>query len=111
MSVHVLMRDEKEERKKQARSNKQTNKAKQHSTPKAVTCTCTYMYINYVCVFEVLLQVSSEGLIALSKGVSAKVLKVHVYAILYMCTLYMCNYRHACTCTLYMYIQCRRIAH
>ena len=32
-----LMRDEKEERKKQARSNKQTNKAKQHSTPKAVT--------------------------------------------------------------------------
>ena len=30
------MRDEKEERKKQARSNKQT-KAKQHSTPKAVT--------------------------------------------------------------------------
>ena len=33
--VHVLMRDEKEERKKQARSNKQINKAKQHSTPKA----------------------------------------------------------------------------
>ena len=33
--VHVLMRDEKEERKKQARSNKQTNKAKQHSTSKA----------------------------------------------------------------------------
>ena len=37
------MRDEKEERKKQARSKKeaskvkQTNKAKQHSTPKAVT--------------------------------------------------------------------------
>ena len=31
------MRDEKEERKKQAWSNKQTNKAKQHSTPKAVT--------------------------------------------------------------------------
>ena len=31
------MRDEKVERKKQARSNKQTNKAKQHSTPKAVT--------------------------------------------------------------------------
>ena len=31
--VHVLMRDEKEERKKQARSNKQTHKAKQHSTP------------------------------------------------------------------------------
>ena len=30
------MRNEKEERKKQARSNKQT-KAKQHSTPKAVT--------------------------------------------------------------------------
>ena len=30
------MRDEKEERKKQARSKK-TNKAKQHSTPKAVT--------------------------------------------------------------------------
>ena len=30
------MRDEKEERKKQARV-KQTNKAKQHSTPKAVT--------------------------------------------------------------------------
>ena len=35
--VHVLMRDEKEGRKKQARSNKQTNKAKQHSTSKAVT--------------------------------------------------------------------------
>ena len=32
--VHVLMRDEKEGRKKQARSN---NKAKQHNTPKAVT--------------------------------------------------------------------------
>ena len=30
------MRDEKEEIKKQAKSNKQTNKAKQHSTPKAV---------------------------------------------------------------------------
>ena len=35
--IHVLIRDEKEGRKKQARSNKQTNKAKQHSTPKAVT--------------------------------------------------------------------------
>ena len=34
--VHVLMRDEKEERKKQA-----NNKAKQHSTPKAVTFPCT----------------------------------------------------------------------
>ena len=40
MTVHAhvmctymfLMRDEKEERKKQARLNKQTNKAKQHST-------------------------------------------------------------------------------
>ena len=31
------MTDEKEGREKQARSNKQTNKAKQHSTPKAVT--------------------------------------------------------------------------
>ena len=31
------MGDEKKGRKKQARSNKQTNKAKQHSTPKAVT--------------------------------------------------------------------------
>ena len=44
--IHVLMRDEKEGRKKQAKSNKQL-KAKQHSTPKAVTfphvytCTCT----------------------------------------------------------------------
>ena len=35
-NIHVLMRDEKEERKKQARSNKQTRQ-KQHSTPKAVT--------------------------------------------------------------------------
>ena len=35
MKVHVLMRDEREGRKKQARSNR--NKAKQHSTPKAVT--------------------------------------------------------------------------
>ena len=33
--IHVLMRDEKEVRKKQARSYKQ--QAKQHSTPKAVT--------------------------------------------------------------------------
>ena len=33
-NVHVLMRDEKEGRKKQARSK---NKAKQHSTPNAVT--------------------------------------------------------------------------
>ena len=33
------MRDEKEERK--------TNKAKQHSTPKAVTCTCKYMCLVY----------------------------------------------------------------
>ena len=32
-----LMRDEKEERKKEASKVKQTNKAKQHSTPKAVT--------------------------------------------------------------------------
>ena len=35
MYRHVLMRDEKEGRKKQARSN--NNKAKQYSTPKAVT--------------------------------------------------------------------------
>ena len=36
--VRVLMRDEKEGRKKQARSNKYVrNKAKQHNTPKAVT--------------------------------------------------------------------------
>ena len=34
--VHVLMRDEKEGRKK-ASKVKQTNKAKQHSTPKAAT--------------------------------------------------------------------------
>ena len=34
MYVHVLMRDEKEERSKQGQTN---NKAKQHSTPKAVT--------------------------------------------------------------------------
>ena len=39
-----LMKDEKEERKKQASKVKQTNKAKQHSTPKAVTFPCTYMY-------------------------------------------------------------------
>ena len=32
--VHVLMRDEKEEKKKQGQTN---NKSKQHSTPKAVT--------------------------------------------------------------------------
>ena len=32
-SVHVLMRDEKEGRKKQARSNKPQFKAKQHNTP------------------------------------------------------------------------------
>ena len=40
--VHVLMREmrRKEERSKQGQTN---NKAKQHSTPKAVTCTCTYM--------------------------------------------------------------------
>ena len=36
--IHVLMKDEKEGRKKEARSNKQQFfKAKQHSTPKAVT--------------------------------------------------------------------------
>ena len=35
MYIHVLMRDEKEGRKKQARSNKY--KAKQHSIPKTVT--------------------------------------------------------------------------
>ena len=35
--VHVLMRDEKEETSKQGQTNKQTNKAKQHSTPKAIT--------------------------------------------------------------------------
>ena len=34
--IHVLMRDEKEE-KKEVSKVKQTNKAKQHSTPKAVT--------------------------------------------------------------------------
>ena len=36
--VHVLMRDEKEGRKKQARSNKQQGKATQH-TQVSVTCT------------------------------------------------------------------------
>ena len=34
LHVHVLMRDEKEERSKQGQTN---NKAKQHGTPKAVT--------------------------------------------------------------------------
>ena len=34
VDVHVLVRDEKEERSKQGQTN---NKAKQHSTPKAVT--------------------------------------------------------------------------
>ena len=40
--VHVLMRDEKEGRKKVKQT---TIKAKQHSTPKAVTCkrTCTFV--------------------------------------------------------------------
>ena len=33
-SIHVVMRDEKEGRSKQGQTN---NKAKQHSTPKAVT--------------------------------------------------------------------------
>ena len=37
MFTHVLMRDEKEGRRKEASMVKQTNKAKQHSTPKAVT--------------------------------------------------------------------------
>ena len=59
MEIHVLMRDEKEGRKKQARSNKQQGKAIQHSTPKAVTfpkknelprvglepTTCIYIYM------------------------------------------------------------------
>ena len=35
--IHVLMRDEKEERKKQARSNKQTRQSNTARTPKAVT--------------------------------------------------------------------------
>ena len=35
--IHVLMRDEKEERKKQARSNKQQGKATQYTQFKAVT--------------------------------------------------------------------------
>ena len=36
--IHVVMRDEKEGRKKEERSKQgHTNKAKQHSTPKAVT--------------------------------------------------------------------------
>ena len=35
--IHVLMRDEKEGRKKQARSNKTTRQIKQHNTPKVVT--------------------------------------------------------------------------
>ena len=37
MYMYMLMRDEKEGRKMQARSNKQQLKAKQHNTPKAVT--------------------------------------------------------------------------
>ena len=49
INAHVFMRDEKEERSKQGQTN---NKAKQHSTPKAVThvhvhvhvYTCIYMY-------------------------------------------------------------------
>ena len=44
LCMYKLMRDEKEGRKKQARSNKQ-QQAKQHSTPKAVTFPYTlYMY-------------------------------------------------------------------
>ena len=38
--IHALMRDEKEGRKKQARSNKQQGKATQHTQ---CTCTCTCM--------------------------------------------------------------------
>ena len=41
--VHVLMRDEKEERSKQGQTN---NKAKQHSTPNVHhDVACTYMYM------------------------------------------------------------------
>ena len=41
------MRDEKEERKKEASKVKQTNKAKQHSTPKAVTFIHTNTHVTY----------------------------------------------------------------
>ena len=45
-AIHVLIRDE---RKKQAASKvKQTNKAKQHSTPKAVTFAEKNVYNNIV---------------------------------------------------------------
>ena len=36
-------------KKKEASKVKQTNKAKQHSTPKAVTCTCTVLLCVVVC--------------------------------------------------------------
>ena len=76
------MRDEKEERKKQARSNKQTNKAKQHSTPMYMynECSlgslgkCHYMY-NYILVCKS----CSDGILAL--------LQVWVY-FKFCCTVY-----------------------
>ena len=45
MKIHVL-NERREGRKKEASKIKQTNKAKQHSTPKAVTFTCTCMSTN-----------------------------------------------------------------
>ena len=48
--VHVLTRDER--RKEEASKVKHTNKAKQHSTPKAVTF---HVHIHVVCCFALLL--------------------------------------------------------
>ena len=50
--VHVLMRDEKEGRKKQARSNKQQGKATQHTQSSHL-----YMYIHayvHVCGYDII---------------------------------------------------------
>ena len=73
--LHVLMRDEKEGRKKQARSNKQQGNLKQHSTPKAVTFpkknelprvglepTTLYMFIYYMYMFIYYMYTQDEPL-------------------------------------------------
>ena len=73
----LLMRDEKEERKKQARSNKQTNKAKQHSTCTCMTVNTSHYHIILYCKWNFKDLVVSQR-ISISADIEVKFGNLHV---------------------------------
>ena len=87
--LHVLMRDKKEGRKKQARSNKQQGKA---------TCTCTlYMYVQRVqlCeLFHILLETSRRVFMMWCRPIKPSEISTHCKSMQCTCSSVTCTYVH-----------------